>query len=120
MLDEIAAGVTCALDLADAHIGVRNIQSIHTSDVAAYDCYIRGRQHFFHYSRQSVESALHLFQEAIDIDDTYALAYSGIADCYSYLFMYGESSTETCSAADMNSKNALSLDPLLAEAHASR
>jgi tetratricopeptide (TPR) repeat protein len=88
--------------------------------VAAYDCYIRGRQHFFHYSRQSVESALHLFQAAIDIDDTYALAYSGIADCYSYLFMYGESSTETCSAADMNSKNALSLDPLLAEAHASR
>ncbi len=120
ILDEIAAGITCALDLVDAHLGVRNIQSIHTSDVAAYDCYVRGRHQFYQYSRHGVESAQKLFTEAIGIDNEYALAYCGIADCYSYLYMYVESSEANMKAADHASKRALVLDPLLAEAHASR
>lgn len=119
ILDEITAGVVCALDSDEALEGVRKIQSVHTTDVDAYDCYLRGRQFYFWYSRFGVESALELFQEAIVIDEEYALAYCGIADCYSYLYMYVESSDANREEAEKASQRALDLDPLLAEAHAS-
>lgn len=119
ILDEIIAGVVCALDSDEALDGVRKIQSVHTGDVEAYDRYLRGRQFYFWYSRFGVESALELFQEAIVIDEEYALAYCGIADCYSYLYMYVESSDANREEAEKASLRALELDPLLAEAHAS-
>ena len=61
------------------------------------------------------------FQQAIDKDPGYALAYSGLADCYSVLSTYvlippkqGWAKAKAAAAA------AIALDPDLAEAHASR
>jgi len=118
ILDEIAAGVAGAFEALPER--VRKIQSIHTSDVEAYDFYLRGRRFFFQYSRQGVEAALEMFRKAIGIDASYALAYCGIADCYSYLYMYLQSSDENREEADAASLRALELDPLLAQAYASR
>ena len=120
VLDEIVAGVTGAFETKAVPERVRNIQSIHTSDVEAYDFYVCGRERFYQYSRQGVEAALEMFRKAIGIDASYALAYCGIADCYSYLYMYVESSDENREEADATSLRALELDPLLAEAYASR
>lgn len=119
ILDEITAGVVCALDADEALRGVRKIQSIHTNDVNAYDCYLRGRQFYYLYSRHGVESALDMFHKAIEIDEAYALAFCGIADCYSYLYMYVESSDFNMEEADAASRKAQELDSLLAEAYAS-
>ena len=58
------------------------------ANVEAYDYYLRGRQ-YFHQLRGAVwSSARQMFNKAIEIDPEYALAYAGVADCCSLLYMY--------------------------------
>jgi len=61
-----------------------------------------------------------MFSKAIKKDRSYALAYAGLADCHSYLFLYFGGGDAEREKADEASKTALELDPALAEAHASR
>jgi tetratricopeptide (TPR) repeat protein len=61
-----------------------------------------------------------MYQQAIDRDSTYALAYAGIADVYSYLYQYGEASPQYAAKAIEASQRAVELDGDLAEAHTSR
>ncbi len=58
-----------------------------------------------------VQKALELFQQAIEKDPAYALAYTGLLDSYTYL----NRPVEARKAA----AQALELDPTLGEAHAS-
>jgi tetratricopeptide (TPR) repeat protein len=61
-----------------------------------------------------------MFSRAIECDPDYALAYAGLADCHSRLYLYyGDDETDRQEAERM-SRKALELDPGLAEAHASR
>jgi tetratricopeptide (TPR) repeat protein len=91
-----------------------------TRDVEAYDYYLRGRKFFYKLDRKSFEHAREMYSRAIEIDPAYALAYAGIADCCSFLYMYAATSEENRDQANMASGRALDLDPDLAEAHASR
>ena len=60
------------------------------------------------------------FQQAADKDPNYALAYVGLADCYSLLEEYaGSPASETYPKAKAFAQRALQLDDSLAEAHAS-
>jgi tetratricopeptide (TPR) repeat protein len=98
----------------------RAIQNVATRDVEAYDYYLRGRKFFYKLDRKSFEHAREMYSRAIAIDPAYALAYAGIADCCSFLFMYAASTDENRRQADEASAKALALDDELAEAHASR
>jgi tetratricopeptide (TPR) repeat protein len=61
-----------------------------------------------------------MFTQAIKKDPDYALAYAGLSDCFSYLFMYFEKKQENIERSVAVSKRAIELDPELAEAHAAR
>jgi Flp pilus assembly protein TadD len=61
-----------------------------------------------------------MFERAIELDPTYALAYCGLADCCSFLYQYFDASPANLRRADAASRRALELAPSLAEAHASR
>ena len=61
-----------------------------------------------------------LYQEAIERDPNYALAFAGIADVYSFLFRYGGATPEIAGRALDASQRAVELDGGLAEAHTSR
>jgi tetratricopeptide (TPR) repeat protein len=61
-----------------------------------------------------------MFTQAIKKDLDYALAYAGLADCYSFLFAYVEKKQENIERSLAASKRAIELDPELAEAHAAR
>jgi tetratricopeptide (TPR) repeat protein len=61
-----------------------------------------------------------MFDRAIEIDPNYALAYAGVADCCSLLYMYWDGSKANLDGADQASRKALELAPGLAEAHSSR
>jgi TolB-like protein/Tfp pilus assembly protein PilF/tRNA A-37 threonylcarbamoyl transferase component Bud32 len=93
-----------------------------TTDLTAYDAYLRGR-HFFHKRGEaSLLRALQYFQDAVSQDSTYALAYSGMADVYGLLPLYsdaypGDSLVPLGLAA---ASAAIRLDSTLAEAYASR
>ncbi len=89
-------------------------------DLDAYDFYLRGRQHYFHYNRQGMHDASRLFQQALKLAPGYAAAWAGVANCAAYLYIYVDRSAAHRERAESASRRALELDPGLAEAQASR
>lgn len=92
----------------------------YTSNAEAHDEYVRGR---FFWNRRTVndlnEAAKH-FNEAVEKDPNYALAYAGLADSYSLLADYNAvSPSEVYDKARDAALKALELDDTLAEAHTS-
>ena len=113
--DEIANSIAEAL--LDMLVALKTTSS---QDVLAYEYYLRGR-HFFHrFRKKDIHFARKLFRQAIDADPGFALAWSGYADCYSFLIMYVEPQENYLEEATKASERALELSSDLAEAHASR
>ncbi len=118
--DEIAANVAHALELILAASERRALAKVPTSDVRAYEFYLRGRQFLYQVRRKSLEYAREMFEHAIAIDSAYAMAYAGLADSHSTLCIYYPESDADLAEADVASARALALDPELAEAHSAR
>jgi serine/threonine protein kinase/Flp pilus assembly protein TadD len=118
--DEIAQNIAKALKVMLSEQEKRAIQKAPTTDVQAYDYYLRGRQYFYQFRSKGFEFARQMFARAIVIDPSYARAYAGVADCCSFLYMYFEPSDANLREADAASRKALELDPELAEGHAAR
>ena len=118
--DEIATNIAHQLQVVLTENEKKAIAKIPTSDVRAYDFYLRGRQFFHQFRRKGFDFARDMFSKAIEIDPNYARAYAGIADCSAFLYFYWESSKTNLDQADLSSGKALEIDPDLAEAHASR
>ena len=72
------------------------------------------------YGEPDIQAAIGHFKRAIENDNSYALAYAGLADAYLLLghpVWGGHSPKETLSDARAAARKALELDPSLAEAH---
>lgn len=90
-----------------------------TGSTQAYICFLQGRELLRRGDERSLRGAVGLFQEATDLDPSFARAYSDLADCYLKLGNAGyESYQESITRAEVPVKRALELDPNLAEAHA--
>jgi len=118
--DEIVQSIAKAMRVMLTEKEKQAIQKAPTAEFQAYDYYLRGRQYFHQFRRKGYEFAMEMFARAIEIDPKYARAYAGLADCYSCLHMYWGASETNLREADTASRKALELDPVLAEAHASR
>jgi len=59
-----------------------------TENTEAYQLYLRGRHHWIKRTPDHLKMALTYFQQAIDKDPGYALAYAGLADCYAIFGAY--------------------------------
>ena len=118
--DEIAKSIAKALKLMLTEQEKRAIEKAPTTDVQAYDYYLKGRQYFHQFRRKSFDFARQLFARAIVIDPSYALAYAGVADCCSFLYLWWDASDDNMKEAEVASRKAVELDPELAEAHVSR
>jgi TolB-like protein/Tfp pilus assembly protein PilF len=118
--DDITANVIEILGIKVGEKKPSKIHSPHTSKIEAYEHYLQGRKYYDLYSLKSIKYAIEMFQKAIDIDYKYALAYCGLADCYSYLYMYHEATEDNLQMAQLTSRNAVKLNPALAEAFVSR
>jgi serine/threonine protein kinase/Tfp pilus assembly protein PilF len=118
--DEIAQSIAKALKLVLTEQEKRAIEKAPTTDVQAYDYYLKGRQYFHRFRRKSFDFARQLFARAIVIDPKYALAYAGVADCCSFLYLWWDASDDNMKEAEVASRKAVELDPELAEAHVAR
>jgi non-specific serine/threonine protein kinase len=118
--DEIAQSVASALKGTLSPRERRAIKQVATADVRAYEFYLRGRKFFNQYGKRSVEFALQMFTRAIEVDASYALAWAGVADCCSFLYMNAEHREEHRRRAEEASRTALEFDPDSAEAHTAR
>jgi adenylate cyclase len=118
--DDIAHSIVDALEVKLTPQERRSIQFVATSDPEAYDYYLRGRSYMYSMARRDYEHAIRMFEQAIQVDSKYALAYAGIADAYSHLYRYMEATHQNVDRANRASEQAVVLDPESAEAHASR
>ena len=88
-----------------------------TQDMTAYDYYLKGRDSYYRYTREDNESAIELFQRALEVDPNYALAHGGLADAYAQRWLWYGFTEEWLDSAIEESNKAVSLDPDLAEAY---
>ena len=87
----------------------------------AYQLYLHGRFYWNKRTAEGVNKATGYFQQAIDRDPNYALAYAGLADCYFVTFFnnFTISQAESAAKSRAAAAKALELDPSLAETHVS-
>ncbi len=89
-------------------------------NVQAYMRYLQGRSFWNMRTEKAVHKAMECFQEAIDIDPDFALAYVGVADCYVVMADWGYiTQAEGFVKAREAALKALELDDTLAEPHVS-
>ena len=117
---EIADNIVEALQLTLSPVEKQALRSERTTDFKAYEFYLRGRGHYRRRTRTDFESAREMFSKAIEIDSGYALAWAGLADTYTEFWRNYESTEENLTQAEETSREAVELDPNLAEAHAAR
>jgi len=92
----------------------------YTDNVQAYSLYLKGRFCWNKRSQEGVREAIAYFEQAIDHDPGYALAYSGLSDSYGLQVDYrGVPVTQGYKLARRYALKALELDDTLPEAHTS-
>jgi serine/threonine protein kinase/cytochrome c-type biogenesis protein CcmH/NrfG len=118
--EEIARNIVQALQVTLTPHEGQALKQAPTSNVQAYDYYLRGRKFIYQYGNMDIEFALQLFSRAIALDPTFSLAYAGLADCWSYIYLYSERTQATWEQADAASLRAVELAPESGQAQASR
>ncbi|HYM13019.1 MAG TPA: protein kinase [Bryobacterales bacterium] len=91
-----------------------------TENSEAYQLYLKGRYYWTKRTPDGMKKGVGYFQQAIEKDPGYALAYSGLADCYSLLTIYGVfPPREGWAKAKAAAAASVALDPELAEGRTS-
>jgi len=89
-----------------------------TQNPEAYQLYVKGRYYWTKRTVSDIKTAISYFNQAIDKDPSYALAYAGLADAYSVLTSYSGDPNDLIPKSNAAAQKALELDPTLARAHA--
>jgi TolB-like protein/Tfp pilus assembly protein PilF len=89
-----------------------------TQNPEAYQLYVKGRYYWNKRTGADIKTAISNFNQAIEKDPGYALAYSGLADAYAVLSGYGSDPNDVTPKSNAAAKRALELDPTLARPHA--
>jgi TolB-like protein/Flp pilus assembly protein TadD len=93
-----------------------------TENPEAHELYLKGRYFWNRRTGENLQKAADYFQQAIEKDPSYALAYSGLADCHVLLPLYselGSNPRDELPKALQAARKAVELDDSLAEAHTS-
>ena len=120
---EVAGAITRQMttSLGVAGSNVSSDVRRHSTNAEAYEHYLRGRHHAWQRgTTDGFEKARDHFQRAIELDDSYAHAYSGLADTYTMLGSVGLlPMREAYPLARAAALKAIALDGKLSDAHAS-
>jgi len=117
---EIAAKITSNLRLTISSEARNRMMKHYTDNPEAYQLYLKGRYYWNKRNAEALKKSIEYFNQAIEKDPTYALAYSGLADAYGLLPPFaGGSPQEFAPKAKAAAKKAVELDDSLAEAHTS-
>ena len=116
--DEISNEISEKLRVKLTRAEKKRLNKRQTDDPEAYRLYLKGRHHWNQWTEDGFYKAVEYFQQAVEKDPAYALAYTGVADSYVLL---GWNSYLPPKAAFPRAKiaalRALQLDPHLGEAH---
>ncbi len=89
-----------------------------TSNPEAYRLYLQGSHHARQWSEAGIRRAVNLFQQAVALDPSYALSYSGLSYAQGLIGFYGfDPAKEAYARAKLAAERAIALDPSLGEPH---
>ena len=121
---DIASNIAEALQARLTGAERRAISSQPTTNTEAHQLYLRGRFCWNKWLGASMpapefDKSRQYYQQAIELDPNYALAYAGLADFYGFAFGFGLLPPEEkwAKAQEDNARKALELDPTLGEAY---
>src|SRR5215203_3543390 len=87
--DEITLAVVDALKLKLFGAEKAAVLKRYTDNTEAYELYLKGRYHFKKDTAEGWLKAIEFYQQAIEKESEYALAFTGIADCCIVLHIFG-------------------------------
>jgi len=117
---EIVRNVFEKLRLKPTAADQTQLAKTYTASGEAYEAYLKGRYHWNKRTDEGFKQATTFFQDAIVKDPNYALAYTGLADCYTLRSDYGFLGPKEGYALAKGAVTlALKYDDSLAEAHTS-
>jgi tetratricopeptide (TPR) repeat protein len=120
---EIANDVSTKLRARLSDADKQKLTKNYTQNTEAYKAYLRGQYYWNKGWNKGLatgfEKSRDYYQQAIDLDPTYALAYAGLADYYGFAFANGIFPPEEkwAKAEEETANKALALDPTLGEAY---
>src|ERR1035437_6751737 len=116
---EIARDVAQKLKNQLSGADEERLTKTYTSNPEAYQLYLKGRYNLFKLPPAGIQSGFSFFQQAIDTDPNYALAYVGLASAYRANALSADMpSSEFFPKAKAAAQKAVQIDDNLAEAHA--
>jgi eukaryotic-like serine/threonine-protein kinase len=116
----IAERITDALRVTLTESDRDRLAKRQTESAEAHRLYLKGRYFWNKRSEEGTRNAIGYFQQAIEQDPAYALAYTGLADSYGVLAAFGIAAPrDVFPKAKAAVSRALELDSTLAEAHVS-
>jgi TolB-like protein/Tfp pilus assembly protein PilF len=116
--DTISQKVVEALALKLNPEDQKRLTRRYTDNLDAYQLYLTGRFHYGKLSPPELTKSIGYFEQAIALDQNYALAYYGLAESYRSIAMVGDlRPKDTFPQAAAAARKAIELDPSLAEPH---
>jgi serine/threonine-protein kinase len=120
--DQIAKEISERLRLRLTGADKKRLTKRYTENTEAYHLYLKGRFYWNKRTQEDLRRGLDYFNQAIEKDPHFALAYAGLADSYYLLSSTAYaafSATDALPRAKAAARRALEIDGALAEAHAS-
>ena len=115
--EEISREIAAKLQLRLTGAEKKRLTKRYTENTAAYQLYLKGRHFWNKGGSENLKRAIDYFQQALENDPTYALAYAGLADCYVSGAYTEVPPRDVLPKAKATATKALEIDDTLAEAH---
>jgi serine/threonine protein kinase/tetratricopeptide (TPR) repeat protein len=116
--DDIAQSIVKALKMKLLGEQEERLVTRSTENMEAYKLYLEGLYYWNKRTGKDLNKAIELFNQAVDKDPNYALAYVGLADSYSLLPLYADArAKDVYPRAKAAATKALEINETLAEAH---
>ncbi len=117
---EIAQRIARALRIRVLKAESLEIRKKATQNLDAYPLYLKGRYFLNLRTEEGLKKSIEYFEQALGKDPTYALAYTGLADCHALLALFEfRPPKDAFPKARSEAERALEIDDKLAEAHSS-
>lgn len=115
---EVARDVSSKLKSKLSGADVAKVEKSYTTNAEAYQLYLKGKFFWNKRTGESLKQAVDFYNQAIEKDPNYALAYSGLAETYVLFSSYDvASATDSMPRAKAAALRALAIDDSVAEAH---